>query len=729
MKPIRFSKFLAHSKTLRSFRLALAAPALVITLTAAHAGTSAKATTAPAETAAPLTNWIGFTIGGAIVNGDDAGFMSRAQQNDGFYGGIESMQYSKALNDSTTLTLDGHALPGLEDYEVNLDLTKTDLGYIKAGYKQFRTWYDATGGYLTGANSYAIPFDDDQSIDRGELYFEAGLRMEHVPEITFLYKHSFRDGNKDSTCWGDNPQNPAFKMVPALWDIDEESDLFELDITHTLGNTDLALGFSYEHDSYTDSRYTPRYSRNSAVTPNTYGVENITMTEKTSTDMVAGNFSSVTRFNDKAWLTFAFAVNNTNSDFNGGSRLYAQPRWGPTGSRDYSYDGLDGGSNMNQVIANLNFMWSPIADLTITPSFRYEHESTDITSNFRAFIDGGQNASNVFWNGEQSYDSNSDLDSTVGALDIRYSGLSNLVLYAKGQWGYEDETIKRQDNIYDEDLIPGSEWLKSDIEVHEQEYVLGVNWYAMRNLSFSLQGFHSERDQSFDHSAGNQAKVNTAAGRLLPGGANNLRPIMDEHNVDVDDINFRITWRPLGNLSLVTRYDYRNTEYDNRGIIWLAPPAPPKDILGNVQSGETTSNILSECITWSPMARLYVQGTASWIWSQTDTDFTGITDSDNDYFSGSLTAGYAIDDKTDLTGSFTYYGASNYTVAPASMGYGLNTQEYGASLTLTRVLTENMVWNLRYAFITSQTDDGGDQTGGYNDFTAQMISTGLQIRF
>jgi hypothetical protein len=31
--------------------------------------------------------------------------------------------------------------------------------------------------------------------------------------------------------------------------------------------------------------------------------------------------------------------------------------------------------------------------------------------------------------------------------------------------------------------------------------------------------------------------------------------------------------------------------------------------------------------------------------------------------------------------------------------------------------------------MTSQTDPMPDQTGGYNDFTAQMISTGLQIRF
>jgi hypothetical protein len=44
------------------------------------------------------------------------------------------------------------------------------------------------------------------------------------------------------------------------------------------------------------------------------------------------------------------------------------------------------------------------------------------------------------------------------------------------------------------------------------------------------------------------------------------------------------------------------------------------------------------------------------------------------------------------------------------------------------MLTPNMIWNLRYGFITSNTD-GEDQSGGYDDFTAQMVSTGLQIRF
>jgi hypothetical protein len=752
MKPILFSKILGRSKTLRLFRLALAAPALMITVSVSQAGTAAAP--AAAEEPTPAANWVTFTIGGAFVSGDDAHFMQRTRSSD-FYGGIEDMMYSHELNDSTTFTLDGHALPGNEDYEINMDLEKTDLGYVKAGFKQFRTWYDASGGYLQGANMDASNasglFDDERSIDRGEIYFEAGLRKEDFPEITFSYRHLYRNGDKDSTCWGDSlpnrnwggvtSQNPppgpatgnydtAFKFLPALWDIDESTDIFELDAEHTLGNTDLGMGLVYEHYSQENSRYTPRYgTRPNAYTPPATGTTastpnqllDITLTEQVKSDMFGGHVSSVTRFSDKAWLSFAASYSNQNSDIDGGTRAWgaywANPGVVPPGAttrRDYAYDQMSGGSNTDQFITNLNFMWVPVQDLTVTPSLRYEKENTDVISNFRAY-----NGST--WIGDESLASYTDMDSTTGALDIRYTGLDNIVLYAKGEWGNEDESLHRVDKY-----LP-AEFLDTDVDIDEQEYTVGANWYALSNLSFSLQGFHMERDQSLDHLASNQDSVDP----IDSGGANNFRPIMTEHNTETDDVNLRMTWRPMSNVSLVTRYDYCHTEYENKGISW-SPDAAPK-YFDLIESGDVASHIVSQSVTWSPLAQMYVQGTVSWISSETDTpeEYTG--DADNDSLVGSLTAGYAIDARTELTATYSYFSAHNYVASQSwngypTMGYGYETEEHMIALTLTRVINENMIWNLRYGFITSNTSDN-DQTGGYNDFDAHMVSTGLQIRF
>ena len=100
---------------------------------------------------------------------------------------------------------------------------------------------------------------------------------------------------------------------------------------------------------------------------------------------------------------------------------------------------------------------------------------------------------------------------------------------------------------------------------------------------------------------------------------------------------------------------------------------------------------------------------------------------------GSLTAGYAIDARTELTASYSYYQANNYVASRSfngypTMGYGYETEEHLIALTLSRVINANMVWNLSYGFVTSNTTET-DQTGGWNDFDAHMVSTGLQIRF
>lgn len=730
MKPNLFSKVLVRSKILRPIRLALVAPALVITINVSQAG--APAPVEPAE-APELTNWIGFTIGGAFVSGDDQGFMARTRNNGDFYGGIDSAQFTHELDDSTTLTVDGHALPGLEDYEINIDVEKADLGYVKAGFKQFRTWYDASGGYLEGvdmnANRVNDVLDDERSIDRGEIYFEAGLRKEDLPEITFSYRHLYRDGDKGSTSWGDTltinswggiaGSNLAFKLMPAIWEIDETTDIFELDVEHTLGNTDLGMGLVYETYSLDNTHTMERWGSrtNPKPQPTTYGINEVIQNEKTDADMFAGNVHSVTRFNDKAWLSFAASYSSMDTDIDGGTRRFVySPATLPasTPARDYSYDQMSGGSNIDQFITNLNFMWVPVQDLTVTPSLRYEHEETDTISKFRAY-------NSTSWVGLESLSSNTDMDSTTGALDIRYTGLDNIVLYAKGLWGAENEDLHRVDKY-----LPG-EYLDTDVEIDEQEYMAGVNWYALSNLSFSLQGLHKERDQSLDHDEGNQSAVAAADS----GGANNFRPIMTEHDSTTDDINVRMTWRPMGNVSLVTRYDYCHTEFDNKGISWTAPSAPT--YYSMIESGDVVSHILSQSITWNPMERMYVQGSVSWVSSETDTpeEYTG--DSDNDYIVGTISGGYSIDARTELTVSYSYFTASNYVNSVGytgvdTMGYGLNTDEHAISLTLTRVLTENMIWNLRYGFITSNTD-GLDQSGGYNDFDAHMVSTGLQVRF
>src|SRR5664279_5162047 len=204
-------------------------------------------------------NWIEFAIGGVITHGDRAQFEQEHRlPGDQVYGGIQDLHYEQTVGKDVELVVDGHALWDNHDYDVTLSLTKAKVGYIRAGYSEFRSWYDGNGGFLSPQGTWFPPPFPEMHIDRGEAWIELGLRVPDWPEITFRYAHEFRDGQKDSTTWGDttltgiNP-NGTRKIIPSFRDIDEKRDIFSLDIAKTFGNTDITLGMRYEHVDDNDS--------------------------------------------------------------------------------------------------------------------------------------------------------------------------------------------------------------------------------------------------------------------------------------------------------------------------------------------------------------------------------------------------------------------------------------------------------------------------------------------
>jgi hypothetical protein len=169
----------------------------------------------------------------------------------------------------------------------------------------------------------------------------------------------------------------------------------------------------------------------------------------------------------------------------------------------------------------------------------------------------------------------------------------------------------------------------------------------------------------------------------------------------------------------VARYDHQFSTVDTRG-----------DGLESVESAKTTSQILGASVSWVPWHRLYLQGSLNYVADETDTpidDITGaVLDSENDYWNGSLTAGLALDDKTDLTATYFYYRADNYDDnSAAGMPYGIGIEEHGITASLSRQLSRRVRWTLRYGFYTSDDETSGDN----NDYDAHMVYSTVQYRF
>ncbi len=211
-------------------------------------------------------------------------------------------------------------------------------------------------------------------------------------------------------------------------------------------------------------------------------------------------------------------------------------------------------------------------------------------------------------------------------------------------------------------------------------------------------------------------------------------PRLVNQDWNTDDLNVRITFRPkipacLGTLALVTRYDFVHTSIDSQ---WFHEG----ETMAELETGEIKKHVISESLTWNPLARFYLQANFSYVFNQTDTPASDINlvpqtsptvvNFRNDYWTVTSSIGYVIDDRTDFYADYYFYCANDhFKNAVVAVPYGLGATEHAASATVTRQLTKNMRLLLRYGYFNYR-----DVTsGGHNNYTAHSLYSGLQVRF
>jgi hypothetical protein len=694
--------------------------------------TDGKAVTTTEE-APEYKNWIELGIGGTIANGDNAQFEQEHRlPADAAYGGIQDLHFEGPLGKDGLFSLDGHAIWDTNDYDITVQLSKPKLGYIKAGFTEFRSWYDGNGGFFPHNDVFFQPPYPEMHIDRGDAWVELGLRVPNWPELTFRYSHEFRDGQKDSTIWGDTnltglAVNPTRKIVPSFRNIDETRDIFSFEGKQTIGNTDVLLGMRYEHN---ENDYSLNTERGAGQLPPVVAPpgqqRKVTQTQNDDVDLFSGHGITETRLTDSLWFTAGYSYTTLQNDLSG-SRItgthwdsaFGEPV--PTlGQRDHAFIDLAGIAQTREHVLNANLFWMPLESLAIVTGFRYTHENVDNESTFLAEEPVPNTPPFTPLNPQRGFHYGppepangarmADYDRFAERVELRYTGINNWLFYAEGEW---EEDCGHVDEF--QTIDEAEEPLNKDTHALGQKYTIGTNWYPMMRLTLSGQYFH--KIASYDED-------------IITG----VFPRLSNQDWNIDDFNIRITFRPkiparLGTLSLITRYDFVHTSIDSQ---WFHEG----ETLAELETGEIKKHVISESLTWNPLARFYLQANFSYVLNQTDTPANNINlepqtsptvvNFRNDYWTVTSGIGYIIDDKTNFYTDYSFYCANDHFKNPVvAVPYGLGATEHTVSATLTRQFTKNTRLLLRYGYFNYR-----DVTsGGHNNYRAHSIYSGLQIRF
>ncbi len=664
-----------------------------------------KPVAVPDDYSESYTNWVDLSVGGLLIDGNPNAPKQRHYIHQGAFGGIEDLHYESKVGKKDSLNLDVRALFDNQDYKLRLEYVRPEVGFVRAGYKAYRTWYDGSGGYYAGdqANVRMVHlYDESLHLDRGEAWIEGGLTLKDWPQIRLKYSTLFREGEKDSTSMGvTRPYGagPSRAIVPSFLGIDEHRNIFEAEIKHKLGKTDFGLGLNYESARQNNSQNSRQY-------PNQLNDRHVTSRDQVWTDVLNVYGFTETRYSPKVFFSSGYSFSTLDTDI-AGTRTYGasyDSAYVPALANGLGYFNLAGGSESKEFTGTFSLMYTPRESWTIVPSVRLYRVGTDSQSTYMQTGNGAPTLVN-------STSSRDNLDVTE-QLEIRYTGFTNWVVYARA------ELLEGQGNYQENGgngILPRVDQNTDDSRL-QQKYTLGLNWYPVRRVNMDFQYYHVNRDNKYTHLLDNTPNT--------PLSGNRYPAYLKDQNLDTDGGNVRLTLRPLNNVTLVSRYDLQYS------TIHTTPDAAAG--LSEAESARMISHVFAQNITWVPVSRLYLQGGFNYVISKTESEAGNYTaavlNARNNYYTLTTTAGFVVDNKTDLQASYFYYRANDYTPDNsfgAAMSYGAGAKEQAVTCMVSRKLRPNMRLSLKYGFYSYR----DEASGGWNNYDAHLIYSTLQYRF
>ena len=651
-------------------------------------------------------NWIDLSAGGFFRSHDKAQFQQQSQASGSPFGGLQDLHIQQDIAKGTTLTLDGRAIVDEGDYMARLQVTRESLGYIRLSYDQDRTWSTGDGGFFPPSDLYYPYQGTTPWLDRGEFSVEAGLRLEKAPQVTFKYTRAYRDGKKGSTIWG--PVHPpaypgqTYGLAPSIYDINEYSDVFELDATHHIKTTDFGAGVRYETGRMDDKLKINEY-------PNEPVEQKVTDKQKTTYDLFNVHTFTETWIKKNLLLSSGFLYSDLDNDLYG-SRVYGSDfdvGYVPAANSGVGYYDLDGSSRLHEYVGNINLLYKPWPYLSVVPSLRVASLDTDAHAS--GFETSGLNAPTTFsGDGDRG-----DLD-VRERLDLTYTGVTNWVLYGRGELTEGSGDLNESGGLVP--IIGGVPPIdrRTDDDRFFQKYSLGARWYPARRVSLDFGGYYKRNEYTYDHKRDSTPNDATSFNRYPA--------YLDMQRFETYDGNVRLTLRPRQNITTISRYEYQYSTIHTK----------PDSVSGlsETETANMTSHIVAHDISWTPWSRLYLQTGLNYVWSKTttpvDNNTQAINDSLNGYWVVTSSSGFVVDDKTDLRVNYFYYRADDYdNLGLDGVSYGAGAEEHAITATLTRRISKNIRWSLKYGY-SHYKDDTYD---GNRDYDAHLVYTSLQYRF
>jgi opacity protein-like surface antigen len=353
-------------------------------------------------------------------------------------------------------------------------------------------------------------------------------------------------------------------------------------------------------------------------------------------------------------------------------------------------------------VVNLNSMFGPFAALTLCVGLQAEHTSGEgrtVATLTELGAGGVTNSPAALIH--SSTDKNS-LEESIGA---RYIKIPFTTLYAEGRWTEQQIDLNESETL---DAVPDFT-RKTDTDSFRQDYTVGFNTAPIPRVTLSGRYRHS----IYENDYGNHVDT-------MPG----YPAFITQQNFVEDEFATKLTLRPCRYFNVAFKYQKlaTNIKMATDSVPLLAPG-------GGLQSGNYDANIYSVSAMVTPLSRLYVTGLFSLQDTRTSTFANhnpAVATYVGDVYTVMGVAGYALDNKTDVTVEYSYSRTDNFNNNSADgLPLGLDSQRTGLLVGLARRISNNMIARVRYGYYNYDDRSGG----GIDNYIAHLASASCIVRF
>jgi hypothetical protein len=624
----------------------------------------------------------------AKVSGNTQKFREDVGMKEGWSGGMENATLHYDINKDTTVDGEGRFIFDEHDYKLQLQVTKKDFGFVRAGFTEYREYYDNEGGFFRPFTPSSFKLNQDLGLDVGNIFFEAGLTLPNLPKVVVGYEHQFRDRDTSLLEWGGVTQGAdTRKIYPSAMGIHEYTDIVKLSGEYDVSKVHLRDDFRYEHFSMDDTR------ADTSVNLNTSSSQTVTVHENNDHDAFYNTFHMDSHVNDKVYWSLGYLFSSLSG--NGNMQVVTPPPVGPFGN-NWTTSDID--VDLYSHVVNLNLMLGPFKGLVLYSGLQAEKTETHGFTDALLTQGAGPATTNLIHTANDT----KSLSETFG---MRYVKIPYTTLYAEGRWDEEQidlDEAEAQNGV-------SSIALDSDETTFRQDYRAGFNTAPLPRVTLAGRYRHYIDHDDYDYD------TDTVTG--YPG-------FITAQSFTTDEAMGKLTLRPCSRFS--TSFTYQHVSTDIRTSSEAVPLLAPG---GTLQSGDYDANIYSVSATVTPLSRWYVTG----YFSLQDTHTAAFANHDpsvityrGDVYTVMGTTGYALDNKTDLTLEYSYSRSDNFTNnSSAGLPLGLNFQRTAVQAGISRKIRKNVVARLHYGFYSYDESS----TGGINNYTAHLASASCTVRF